>query len=104
MKQEPPSPRAEFLIAIVGPLASLVLAGFFWLIWRALAREGPDPSFAAVALYLTGLNMVVAVFNLLPAFPLDGGRVLGLSSGPSPRISRRPPTWRPGLGLSLPIY
>jgi Zn-dependent protease/CBS domain-containing protein len=76
MKQEPHSPSAEFLIAIVGPLASLVLAGFFWLVWRALAREVPDPSFAAIALYLTGLNLVVAVFNLLPAFPLDGGRVL----------------------------
>jgi Zn-dependent protease/CBS domain-containing protein len=76
MKQEPPSPSAEFLIAIVGPLASFVLAGFFWLVWRALEREGPDPSFAAIALYLVGLNTVVAVFNLLPAFPLDGGRVL----------------------------
>jgi Zn-dependent protease len=76
MKQEPPSPSAEFLIALVGPLASLVLAGFFWLVWRALEREGPDPSFAAIALYLVGLNTVVAVFNLLPAFPLDGGRML----------------------------
>jgi Zn-dependent protease/CBS domain-containing protein len=76
MKQDPPSPSAEFMIAIVGPLASFVLAGFFWLIWRALAREGPDPSFAAIALYLMGLNVVVAVFNLLPAFPLDGGRIL----------------------------
>jgi len=76
MKQEPPSPSAEFLIAVVGPLASLVLAGFFWLVWRALEREGPDPSFAAIALYLVGLNTVVAVFNLLPAFPLDGGRML----------------------------
>jgi Zn-dependent protease/CBS domain-containing protein len=76
MKQEPPSPGAEFKIAIVGPLASFALAGFFWLIWRALERQGPDPSFAAIALYLTGLNLVVAVFNLLPAFPLDGGRVL----------------------------
>jgi Zn-dependent protease/CBS domain-containing protein len=76
MKQEPPSPSAEFKIAIVGPLASLALAGMFWLIWRALEREGPDPSFAAIALYLVGLNTVVAVFNLLPAFPLDGGRVL----------------------------
>jgi Zn-dependent protease/CBS domain-containing protein len=76
MKQEPPSPSAEFLIAIVGPLASFVLAGFFWLVWRALEREGPDPSFAAIALYLVGLNTVVAVFNLLPAFPLDGGRIL----------------------------
>jgi Zn-dependent protease/CBS domain-containing protein len=76
MKQEPPSPSAEFLIAIVGPVASFVLAGFFWLVWRVLEREGPDPSFAAVALYLVGLNAVVAAFNLLPAFPLDGGRVL----------------------------
>jgi Zn-dependent protease/CBS domain-containing protein len=76
MKQEPPSPSAEFKIAIVGPLASLVLAGLFWFLWRALEREGPDPSFAAIALYLMGLNTVVAVFNMLPAFPLDGGRVL----------------------------
>jgi Zn-dependent protease/predicted transcriptional regulator len=76
MKQEPPSPSAEFKIAIVGPLASVALAGLFWLSWRALEREGPDPSFAAIALYLVGLNTVVAVFNMLPAFPLDGGRVL----------------------------
>jgi Zn-dependent protease/predicted transcriptional regulator len=76
MRQEPPTPTAEFLIAIVGPLASLVLAGVFWLIWQGLARQGPEPSFAAIALYLTGLNTVVAVFNLLQAFPLDGGRVL----------------------------
>ena len=76
MKQEPPSPSAEFMIAIVGPLASFALAGFFWLVWRVLAREGSEPSFAAIALYLVGLNTVVAMFNLLPAFPLDGGRVL----------------------------
>jgi Zn-dependent protease/CBS domain-containing protein len=76
MKQEPPSPSAEFMIAIVGPVASIALAGLFWLVWQALEREGPDPSFAAIALYLVGLNTVVAVFNLLPAFPLDGGRVL----------------------------
>jgi Zn-dependent protease/CBS domain-containing protein len=76
MRQEPPTPSAEFKIAIVGPLASLALAGVFWLLWRALERQGPDPSFAAIALYLVGLNTVVAVFNMLPAFPLDGGRVL----------------------------
>jgi Zn-dependent protease/CBS domain-containing protein len=76
MKQEPPSPSAEFMIAIVGPLASFVLAGVFWLVWQALERGDPDPSFAAIALYLVGLNTVVGVFNLLPAFPLDGGRVL----------------------------
>lgn len=76
MTQEPPNPSAEFKIAIVGPLASLVLAGVFWVVWRALERPGTDPSFAAIALYLVGLNLVVAIFNMLPAFPLDGGRVL----------------------------
>ena len=76
MKQEPPSPSAEFLIAVVGPLASFVLAGFFWLVWLGLDRGDVEPSFAAVALYLVGLNAVVAIFNLLPAFPLDGGRIL----------------------------
>jgi len=76
MKGEPPSPGAEFTIAIVGPLASFVLAGVFWLLWQALEREGAGGTFAAVALYLVTLNLVVAIFNLLPAFPLDGGRVL----------------------------
>jgi CBS domain-containing protein len=76
MKEEPPSPGAEFKIAIVGPLASLVLAGVFWLLWQALDTEGMGVTFAAVAAYLVMLNVVVAIFNMLPAFPLDGGRVL----------------------------
>ncbi len=76
MKQEPPKPSAEFLIAVVGPLASFALAGFFWIIWRAMHSGGSEASLTAIALYLVGLNLVVAVFNLLPAFPLDGGRIL----------------------------
>lgn len=76
MKQEPPSPSAEFLIAVVGPLASFVLAGFFWVVWLGLDSGDGEMTFAAIALYLVGLNAVVAVFNLLPAFPLDGGRIL----------------------------
>jgi Zn-dependent protease/CBS domain-containing protein len=75
MKQEPTSPGAEFSIAVVGPLASLALAGLFWLVWQVL-HDGGDLTFAAVALYLVGLNLAVAIFNLLPAFPLDGGRLL----------------------------
>src|SRR5918996_6383313 len=47
MKQEPPSPSAEFKIAIVGPLASLVLAGVFWLLWRGVWRGRANPSFFA---------------------------------------------------------
>jgi Zn-dependent protease/predicted transcriptional regulator len=76
MQEEPPSPGAEFKIAIVGPLASLVLAGVFWGLWQALATEGDAVTGTAMAVYLVNLNVMVAIFNMLPAFPLDGGRVL----------------------------
>src|SRR5919108_394619 len=52
MQQEPPSPGAEFLIAVVGPLASFVLAGLFWLVWQGPARGGAEPPFSANALFL----------------------------------------------------
>ncbi len=76
MQGEPPSAAGEFAIAIVGPLASFALAGVFWLLWQGFQAGGFGVTFSAVALYLVGLNLVVGVFNLLPAFPLDGGRVL----------------------------
>ncbi len=75
MRDEPPTPRAEFLMAIAGPAASFSLAGLFYLAGAAL---GPDSSVALVGLvagYLAKLNLVLAIFNLAPAFPLDGGRV-----------------------------
>lgn len=76
MQEEPPSPSAEFKIAIVGPLASMVLALVFWVLLQVLDTEGMGGTFAAVVVYLVTLNVVVAIFNMLPAFPLDGGRVL----------------------------
>lgn len=64
----------EFIIAIVGPLTSLVLAALAFVVFRALPdRETP---FAASLGYLALINGLLAVFNLLPGFPLDGGRVL----------------------------
>jgi Zn-dependent protease/predicted transcriptional regulator len=76
MQDEPPSPWAEFAMAIVGPLASLVVAlafgGAWWIAARALA---PDPV-TAVLVNLALMNVGLAIFNMLPAFPLDGGRVL----------------------------
>ena len=67
-------PRDEFLVAFVGPLCSFVLAGVFWLVARAI-----PPIYrplVVVADYLALANLMLAVFNLLPGFPLDGGRVL----------------------------
>ncbi len=74
LEEEPKKPKIEFAMAIVGPLTSLVLAGIFW----GLARTVPDKTtpLAAVLSYLALINLVLAVFNLLPGFPLDGGRVL----------------------------
>lgn len=64
----------ELRIAAVGPLASLVLAAVFFGLAQAMGQQ-TDP-LAAIVGYLALVNLMVAVFNLLPGFPLDGGRVL----------------------------
>jgi Zn-dependent protease/CBS domain-containing protein len=70
---EPPTPRAEALIAIVGPLTSFAIAGLCLIANRTI--EG-SPAFHALASYLAVINLMVGVFNLIPGFPLDGGRIL----------------------------
>jgi Zn-dependent protease/predicted transcriptional regulator len=68
-----PSAGAEFRIAVAGPLVSLVLGGFFVLLaWLAGLPETVD----AVSAWLGYINLTLLVFNLIPALPLDGGRVL----------------------------
>lgn len=69
---EPPSPATEFWIAIVGPLTSFAVAAFCWEIEPLVASS---PPFFAFAEYLALLNLILALFNLIPGFPLDGGRV-----------------------------
>ena len=76
MEKEPPSPKAEFLIAIAGPISSFLLAGAFWLL-ETLARGNAWPQpLIGVTETMVLINLTVAIFNLVPAFPLDGGRVL----------------------------
>jgi Zn-dependent protease/predicted transcriptional regulator len=74
-KVESRGPADEFLISVVGPLTSLVLGGVLFLVALAGRAFFPEPITGAVA-YLGGVNIILAVFNLLPGFPLDGGRVL----------------------------
>jgi len=69
---EPPSAVAEFWIALAGPLVSFVLAGIFMLL--QLVTTGFEP-ILALAQYLAYINGTLALFNLIPGFPLDGGRV-----------------------------
>jgi Zn-dependent protease len=73
IEREPRSPLSEFRIAIAGPLTSLLVAGLFGGIFL-LERQSAflaEPSF-----YLMRINFILALFNLIPGFPLDGGRVL----------------------------
>ena len=90
IEREPPTPGAEFLIAVVGPLASVALGVIFLVLGsvatgitganvdaatpaESLARMGPATT---ALMWLGPINILVGVFNLIPGFPLDGGRVL----------------------------
>lgn len=74
MTEEPANPKTEFLMAIAGPIASALLALVFLVAGR-LGAGAPVPVVGLVH-YLALLNGMLAAFNVLPAFPLDGGRVL----------------------------
>jgi len=88
IEHEPPSARTEVLVAVVGPITSIVLGMGFLVAaalttaislgragttWTGYAQLGP---FETLVAWLGPVNLVIGVFNLLPAFPLDGGRVL----------------------------
>jgi Zn-dependent protease len=74
LEDEPPTPRAEFLIAVVGPITSFAIAAVLWAI---NASGVVQPAWAeAVVSYLVLVNVAVGIFNLVPGFPLDGGRLL----------------------------
>ncbi|MHB8104327.1 MAG: CBS domain-containing protein [Dehalococcoidales bacterium] len=74
LEEEPQKPASEFVMAIVGPVTSLVLAAALWGL-SFLPTDKTTP-LAAVLSYMAIINMYIGVFNLLPGFPMDGGRVL----------------------------
>ncbi|MEV7690537.1 site-2 protease family protein [Streptomyces bungoensis] len=73
IEKEAEAPGREFVLAFVGPLLSLVLAGVFYL---AMKPVQPDTVLGVLLAGLMISNLIVAIFNLLPGLPLDGGRML----------------------------
>ena len=111
MEREPTSPRAELMMAAVGPVVSLLIGLAATALGSALsadamARYGDDPRLMLAALgpastlllWLGPINALIGVFNLIPGFPLDGGRVLRAilwwRSGSLERATR----WASGVG------
>ena len=74
LTREPSRPLTEFQIAVVGPLTSLVLAAVFGGLWYLLGAS--DSTLGVILFLLAWSNLTLGGFNILPGYPLDGGRVL----------------------------
>jgi len=73
ISDEPKTARGELVMALAGPATSLLLSAFFGMLW--LLSRGTGSYLYAISSWLAGVNLSLAVFNLIPGFPLDGGRV-----------------------------
>jgi len=76
MGDEPSEPKVEFLMSAAGPLSSFLLSGVFYTVSLLGAGAEWPVEARGILSYLAGINALLAVFNLMPAFPLDGGRIL----------------------------
>lgn len=100
MDDEPPSPKSEALMALAGPAMSLLVGGLCYIGYRLLSGGVPVPVTGVVG-YLGLLNVALAGFNMIPAYPLDGGRVLRALlwrlSGDMLKATR----WASGVGVGF---
>ncbi len=75
ISQEARSAKTEFNIAVVGPISSFVLAAIFWILAKSDFASA-DKRLLAIFNYLAFINIALVIFNMIPGFPLDGGRIL----------------------------
>lgn len=76
MEDQPKNPKTEFLMALAGPVSSILLGFIFYGLSSLFERRGLSVAVIGVVAYLGYINFILAAFNLVPAFPLDGGRLL----------------------------
>src|SRR5689334_420288 len=113
MRGEPGSPRAELAMTVVGPLTSLIIGGAasWWGAHLAASAliDATDPlrafqdvgPLATVLLWLGPINIMLGLFNLIPAFPLDGGRVLRAALWAGTRDLTKATRWAAGIGQAF---
>src|SRR5262249_25123012 len=110
IEREPPTPKTEFLMAVVGPITSILLGMIFLALAafsaatsnitgqdpQAVARPfGPATTFLA---WLGPINILLGLFNLIPGFPLDGGRILRAALWSATKDLRKATAWAAGVG------
>ncbi|HKQ68322.1 MAG TPA: site-2 protease family protein, partial [Polyangiaceae bacterium] len=111
IEREPSSPAAEFLTAIAGPITSVLLGfGFLFLASRLAPMPAADNPVMVIAslspaatllVWLGPINILIGLFNLIPAFPLDGGRVLRALLWALSGDLRRATRWSASIGQAI---
>ncbi len=100
--EEPSNPKIELKIAIAGPLTSILLGGIFWAIFYLIPAS--FEYIVAVSFWLGLINLMLGAFNLLPGFPLDGGRVLRAILWWRSGNLRRATRWASNAGRGISFF
>jgi Zn-dependent protease len=102
---EPKKASVEFKVAAAGPLTSIALGALFWIVHETLPMLPDYPLWEAMFRYLAFINVALAVFNLLPGYPLDGGRLLRAflwwRTGNMRAATERASDWGQGIAYGL---
>jgi Zn-dependent protease/CBS domain-containing protein len=113
IEREPDSPKTEFLMAFVGPAVSIALGFIFLFAGGVTAAEtgapmaSPVETFSRLSplstllLWLGPVNIFIGLFNLIPAFPLDGGRILRAGIWAVTKNLRKATRWAAGMGILM---
>lgn len=102
IEREPQSPGAEFQMAFVGPLTSLILGGVFMgLAFIMGSITAVPPLLTALFVFMGFANLGLGVFNLIPGFPMDGGRVLRAMIWRATGSLERATTWAANIGQGV---